>query len=445
MPSGLQTRLESLLFFLFPVTDPLGPGPSCSHLLPSGTRFDMAAPTLWQNRPPALSVTALTAQIQASLEADYDEVWVVGEVSSLRTPSSGHLYFTLKDERSQLRAVMFRGYAGLLRFHPEDGLEVIVKGRVSLYTARGDLQLYATTMEPRGRGEQQLAFEQLKAALAAEGLFTPERKRPLPFFPRCVGVVTALGGAAIHDILTILHQRCSNTRVIIRSTKVQGMGAGIEIAAGIRDLNDHGAVEVLIVGRGGGSREDLSAFNEEVVARAIAASAVPVVAAVGHEIDLSIADLVADRRAPTPTAAAEMVVPRWDDLHAQVDANARALAAAVLQLVSARRSAVVSLGKRLRDPRHQVAAFHDRLRAAAARLRMAFQRQHERSHGRLQELAATLHSLSPLAVLGRGYSLTRTLPEGKVVTDAATLTSGDLLRLTFAKGEARVRVEEVSA
>jgi len=405
----------------------------------------MAASALWQNRPPAFSVTALTAQIQASLETDFDDVWIVGEISSLRAPSSGHLYFTLKDERSQLRAVMFRGYAGLLRFRPEDGLEVIAKGRVSLYTARGDLQLYATMMEPRGLGEQQLAFAQLKAALEAEGLFAPERKRPLPFFPRCVGVVTALEGAAIHDILTILHQRCPNTRVIIRSTKVQGMGAGVEIAASIRDLNDHGAVEVLIVGRGGGSRDDLSAFNEEVVARAIVASAVPVVAAIGHEIDLSIADLVADRRAPTPTAAAEMVVPRWDDLHAQVDLNARALTAAVRQLLSERRIALVSLRKRLRDPRHRAAAFHDRLRAAAARLRIAFQRQHEHSHSRLQELAATLHSLSPLAVLGRGYSLTRTLPEGKIVTDAATLTSGNLLRLTFAKGEAHVRVEEVSA
>ena len=202
----------------------------------------MTASSLWQNRPHALSVTDLAARIQDSLEADFDEVWVIGEISSLRTPTSGHLYFTLKDDRSQLRAVMFRGYAGLLRFRPEDGLEVIVKGKVSLYTVRGDLQLYASLMEPRGLGAQQLALEQLKAALAAEGLFAPERKRPLPFFPRCIGVVTALGGAAIHDILTILYQRCPYTRVIIRSTKVQGVGAGVEIAASVRDLNDHGEV-----------------------------------------------------------------------------------------------------------------------------------------------------------------------------------------------------------
>lgn len=404
----------------------------------------MAAPSLWPNRPPVLSVSDLASRIQGALEADFAEVWVGGEVSSLRTPSSGHLYFTLKDERSQLRAVMFRGYAGLLRFRPEDGLEVVTKGRVSLYTARGDLQLYATLMEPRGLGAQQLALEQLKAALAAEGLFAPERKRPLPFFPRCVGVVTALGGAAVQDILTILYQRCPYLRVIIRSTKVQGMGAGIEIAAAVRDLNDHGEVEVIIVGRGGGSREDLSAFNEEVVARAIAASTVPVVAAVGHEIDLSIADVVADRRAPTPTAAAEMVVPRWDDLRAQVTAEERALVTTLQRLLMIRRDTVRHFGKRLQSPQRRVATLRQHLRMTAARLQTAFQRREERARGRLQELATALHNLSPLAVLGRGYSLTRTVPEGKLVTDAATLTPGDRLRLTFATGEARVRVEEVT-
>lgn len=371
-------------------------------------------------------------------------VWVVGEISGLRAPSSGHLYFTLKDDRSQIRAVMFRGQAGLLRFRPEDGLEVLVRGNVNVYPARGDLQLYAATMEPRGVGEQQLAFEQLKALLATEGLFAPERKRPLPFFPRCVGVVTALGGAAIHDILTILYQRCPYTRVIIRPTKVQGVGAGADIAAGIQDLNEHGEVEVLIVGRGGGSREDLSAFNEEIVARSIAASAVPVIAAVGHEIDLSIADLVADCRAPTPTAAAEMVVPRWEDLRAQVEDHAQALHAAMQRLLFEQRNTVEHLSKRLRHPGRQVAVLRDRLRAAAARVVLAMARRQERAHSRVQELTTALNSLSPLAVLGRGYSLTRTWAEGRVVTDAATLSPGENLRISFAKGEARVRVEEVS-
>ncbi len=395
-------------------------------------------------RPAALSVSDLAAAIQTSLDEEFQSVWVVGEISGLRAYSSGHLYFTLKDEKSQIRAVMFRGYAGLLRFRPEDGLAVLVRGNVSLYPARGDLQLYVSTMEPRGLGEQQLALEQLKAMLAAEGLFAAERKRPLPFFPRCVGVVTALGGAAIQDILTILHQRCPYTRVIIRSTKVQGIGAGVEIAAGIRDLNEHGEIEVLIVGRGGGSREDLSAFNEEVVARAIAASNVPVIAAVGHEIDLSIADLVADCRAPTPTAAAEMVVPRWEDLRAQVEDHAQTLQAVMQRFLLEQRGAVVYLGKRLRHPGRQAAVLREQLRARAVRLRLALERRQERAGSRVQELTVALNSLSPLAVLGRGYSLTRTWPGGKVVTDAATLTLGDRLRVSFAQGEARVRVEEVS-
>jgi exodeoxyribonuclease VII large subunit len=404
----------------------------------------MPSASLKQKPPHILTVTDLATQVREMLEGDFAEVWVSGEISGLRTPTSGHLYFTLKDEQSQIRAVMFRGYAGLLRFRPEDGLEVIIRGRMSLYTARGDLQLYATVMEPRGVGAQQLAFEQLKAMLAAEGLFAVERKRPLPFFPRCIGVVTALGGAAIQDILTILYQRCPYTRVIIRSSKVQGAGAGVELAASIRDLNDHGAVEVIIVGRGGGSREDLSAFNEEVLARAIASSAIPVVAAVGHEIDLSIADLVADCRAATPTAAAEMVVPRWDDLRARVETDYQALVLAMQHRLENSGELVAHLRKRLRDPRQALAVHHDRVQALTARLSSAFRLQHERAQARLQELTATLNSLNPLAVLGRGYSLTRTVPDGKVVRDAASLTSGDLVRLTFATGEARARIEEVS-
>ena len=391
----------------------------------------------------ALSVTDLASVIQGRLEADFGAVWVVGELSGLRTPASGHMYFTLKDDSSQLRGVMFRGYARLLRFRPEDGLEVLIKGRVSLYSARGDLQVYAASMEPRGLGGQQLALEQLKAKLAAEGLFAPERKRPLPFFPRRVGIVTALGGAALQDILTILHGRCPYTQVVVRPTKVQGAGAGVEIAAGINDLNEHGQVEVIIVGRGGGSREDLYAFNEEVVARAIAASDRPVIAAVGHEIDLSIADLVADSRAPTPTAAAEMVVPLWVDLSDRVGSTARALSTAMQRAVTDRRRQAGRLEERLRDPQHQVDALRERTRIALARLRSAFQRKNESVRAQLEDAAATLNSLSPLAVLGRGYSLTRTIPENAVVRDAATLRPGESLRLTFAQGEARARVEEV--
>ena len=398
----------------------------------------------WLDRPNVLTISDLTSQIRDRLEEDFRDVWVVGELSSYRAPSSGHLYFTLKDEESQVKAVMFRSYAGLLRFRPEDGLEVIVRGRVSVYPARGDLQLYTTIMEPRGVGAQQLALEQLKALLATEGLFAAERKRPLPFFPRCIGIVTALRGAAIQDILTILYQRCPYTRVIVRPTKVQGVGAGVEVAASIRDLNEHGEADVIIVGRGGGSREDLSAFNEEVVARAIAASAIPVVAAVGHEIDLSIADLVADRRAPTPTAAAEMVVPQWEELRAHVEERYQSLFTAIARQLLQHRDAVANLQKRLRDPRQMIAVNREYLRATIARLTTAFVRRHEQGRSQWQKLATALNSLSPLAVLGRGYSLTRMIPSGKVITDAATLIPGDSVRLTFARGEARATIDEVS-
>jgi exodeoxyribonuclease VII large subunit len=398
----------------------------------------------WLDRPNVLTISDLTSRIRDRLEEDFRDVWVVGELSSYRAPSSGHLYFTLKDEESQVKAVMFRSYAGLLRFRPEDGLEVIVRGRVSVYPARGDLQLYTTIMEPRGVGAQQLALEQLKALLATEGLFAAERKRPLPFFPRCIGIVTALRGAAIQDILTILYQRCPYTRVIVRPTKVQGVGAGIEVAASIRDLNEHGEADVIIVGRGGGSREDLSAFNEEVVARAIAASAIPVVAAVGHEIDLSIADLVADRRAPTPTAAAEMVVPQWEELRAHVEERYQSLFTAIARQLLQHQDAVANLQKRLRDPRQMIAVNREHLRATIARLTTAFARRHEQGRSQWQKLATALNSLSPLAVLGRGYSLTRMIPSGKVIADATTLIPGDSVRLTFARGEARATIDEVS-
>ena len=404
----------------------------------------MMTPAFEPGHARALSVSDLAGLIQGQLEADFGDVWVVGELSGLRTPASGHMYFTLKDDTSQLRGVMFRGYARLLRFRPEDGLEVLIKGRVSLYAARGDLQVYAASMEPRGLGEQQLALEQLKAKLAAEGLFAPERKRPLPFFPRRVGVVTALGGAAIQDILTILHGRCPYTQVVVRPAKVQGAGASVEIAAGINDLNEHGRVELIIVGRGGGSREDVYAVNEEVVARAIADSDRPVIAAVGHEIDLSIADLVADARAPTPTAAAEMVVPLWAALSDRVASTAQALLTAMQRAVIDRRHQARRLEERMRAPQHRVDALREQTRTALARLRSAFERQNEGARARLEDLAVTLNSLSPLAVLGRGYSLTRTIPENAVVRDAATLRPGEIVRLTFAQGEARARVEEVT-
>ena len=255
------------------------------------------------------TVTQLARRIRDTLDAGFGSVWVSGEISNWKRAMSGHCYFSLKDDESRLDAVLFRTQARALVFQPDDGMQVVVAGRAGLYPASGKLQLYVDAMEPLGLGALQRAFEQLKERLAAEGLFAIERKRPLPRFPRAIGIVTALRGAAIHDMLTTLARRWPLARVLVRPVRVQGDGAAADVAAAIGDLNRVPGVDVLIVGRGGGSLEDLWAFNEEVVARAIVASAVPVVSAVGHEVDFTIADFVADLRAPTPTAAAALVAP----------------------------------------------------------------------------------------------------------------------------------------
>jgi exodeoxyribonuclease VII large subunit len=437
--------------------------------------------------PAPLSVTQLTALVRNALDQEIGRVVVAGEISNLRAAGSGHLYFTLKDDRSQLRCAMFRSAAQLLVFRPADGQEVVVRGRVSLYPERGDLQLYVDALEPQGRGALQLAYEQLKARLAAEGLFDEARKRALPFFPRRIGIVTALGGAALHDILVILRTRCPALHVVIRPVRVQGPGAGLEIAQAIGDLNAHGELEVLIVGRGGGSLEDLWCFNEECVARAIAASRLPVVSAVGHEVDFTIADFVADHRAPTPTAAAEMVVPRLRDVTLMVERAAAGLAAALARRAGRERRQVDLLVRRLRDPRRRVHELRSanealvlRLEAALARRlaatrtqigalahRLAMQHPgarvatlattvaaHEHrlglaargalvaAGGRLTRAAAALDDLSPLAVLRRGYSLVRRLPEHAIVRDAAAVAPGDAIEITFAAGAVRARVED---
>jgi len=436
--------------------------------------------------PTPLTVSQLTALVRDVLEREVGTVLVAGEISNLHLAGSGHMYFTLKDDRSQVRCVMFRAAAQCLVFTPADGQEVIAQGQVGLYPARGDMQLYIDALEPQGRGALQLAFEQLKARLADEGLFDEARKRPLPFFPRHVGVVTALGGAALHDILVMLRQRCPGLHVLVRSTRVQGAGAAEDIVQAIADLNACAELEVLIVGRGGGSLEDLWCFNDERVARAIAGSRVPVVSAVGHEIDFTIADLVADRRAPTPTAAAELVVPRRADLIAMVERATAALAAALVRSSARQRERLTSLGRRLVDPRRRArdlrmraGALEDRLRGAirrcVARSRIAvagverrLEVQHPRaravagaravallrhrlelgvrraitgSHERVARAATALNGLSPLAVLHRGYSLTRRLPDRAIVRDAAMLARGDRIEVMFAVGRARARVE----
>lgn len=389
-----------------------------------------------------LSVSELNELVKGTLETRLDSVWVQGEISNYRVPPSGHCYFTLKDDRSQICAVLFRRQGMTLRFTPENGMSVLCFGKVSIYSARGDLQLYVQDMEPQGQGALYLAFEQLKKKLAAEGLFAPERKKPLPFLPGAIGIVSSDRGAALHDMLRIIRDRYSDRRVVIRPVKVQGDGAAREIAHGIADLNRFGEVDVIIVGRGGGSLEDLWAFNEEIVARAICASKIPIVSAVGHEIDFTIADFVADLRAPTPTAAAELILPRRRDLREQLRGLELRLLKEMEFTVETARDNLQAWVKRLADPGRKVRENQQRLDDLSMQLVKRFQQRVRQGRDRLAELAGRLGALSPLAVLERGYAIAHKLPEERIVKSAAALQKGDLIRVTFAEGQALCRVEE---
>jgi exodeoxyribonuclease VII large subunit len=388
----------------------------------------------------ALTVSELARRIRDVLDDGLREVWVVGEISNLRRPSSGHLYFCLKDRQAQVAAVMFRSAGQVLTFRPEDGLEVIVRGRVRLYDVRGDLQLYVDWMEPRGLGGMQLALEQLKKKLAAEGLFAAERKRPLPAWPRAVGVVTALTGAAVQDMLTVLRSRWPATRVVISPVRVQGKGAGPEICAALAALNQVDFVDVVIVGRGGGSVEDLWAFNEERVARAIAASRVPVISAVGHEIDFTVADLVADCRAPTPTAAASMVVPDRQELGERLVVLEHARMLAMQRRLRLAGERVRAGEQRLKDPRRVLETLRQRIDELGERATGGIQRRLRWSRDRLHGTEARLGALSPLAVLERGYSIVRR-DDGAVVRRSDEVEVGEALDVLLSQGRLRTRVE----
>lgn len=397
---------------------------------------------LFEKQPRSfLTISELNEVIKGTLEAELEAFWVVGEISNFHVPPSGHYYFTLKDDKSQIAAVMFRRQGLGLSFVPENGMEVLCFGRVSLYSVRGDLQLYVETMEPRGQGALYLAFEQLKKKLGAEGLFSEERKRSLPFLPASIGIVTSEKGAALRDMLRIIGDRYPDRRIVIRPVKVQGEGAADEIAAGIAELGRSGEVDVMIVGRGGGSLEDLWAFNEEIVARAIFASPVPVISAVGHEIDFTIADFVADHRAPTPTAAAETVVPEKSDLIERIlGLQDQLLRSMQLKLETAKES-WHGMVKRLTDPRRKLRENQQRLDELSVDLVRRFQDRLRQSKDRLARVAGRLDALSPLAVLDRGYSIAHKIPEERIVKDSSSLSVGDLLRITFAKGRTTCRVE----
>ena len=431
-------------------------------------------------RVKALGVTQFVRMVREALEVNLDQCWIVGEVSNARFAPSDHLYFTLKDSRSALAVVMFRSACQKLRFKLTDGMEVMVRGRASLYEARGALQFYAEEVQPRGAGALQLAFEQLKARLSAEGLFDAARKRPLPFMPRTIGLVTALGGAALHDMMTVLLDRYPNLHLIIRPARVQGAGAGAEVAEALDDLNRDGRTQVIIVGRGGGSLEDLWAFNEEVVARAIYRSAIPVVSAVGHEVDYTIADFVADARAPTPTAAAHMIVPRKAELRGRLDETSATLAGAINSTLAFHRRHLTHFAERVREPRSILRQIRQRLDEAAAdvidavvgtlharrqevlglaarlrapraelkrrelmtleeRLVLAGARAAQARRERLGALAARLDSLSPLRVLERGYAVVTDANSGRAIVNAATVNIGDELEIRLRSGRLRAR------
>jgi exodeoxyribonuclease VII large subunit len=398
-------------------------------------------PLFARQAPRFFTISELNQIIKGTLEQELDGLWVIGEVSNFRVPPSGHYYFTLKDDKSQISAVMFRRQGLALVFAPENGMEVLCFGKVSLYPARGDLQLYVENMEPRGQGALYLAFEQLKKRLSAEGLFAEARKKALPFLPASIGIVTSEKGAALRDMLRIIGDRYPDRRIIVRPVRVQGEGAAEEIASGITELGGLGQVDVMIVGRGGGSLEDLWAFNEEIVARSIFASPVPVISAVGHEIDFTIADFVADLRAPTPTAAAEVVVPRKSELVDQVmDLEAQLLQWMRRKLELARED-WSGFVKRLADPERKLRETQQHVDELSVDLVRRWRDRIRQFKDRLVQGGGRLDALSPLAVLDRGYSIAHKIPEEKLVKDTASLDVGDFLRVTFAKGKAICRVE----
>ena len=434
------------------------------------------------------TVSELTGLLRTSIEEQFSDILLEGEISNLRAPGSGHVYCTLKDKTSQIRAVLFRSSAVRLRFALQEGMHVIVRGRLTVYELRGEYQIVLDTVEPKGIGALQLAFEQLKERLAAEGLFDQDRKKPIPAFPRTVGIVTSLTGAAVRDILTVLRRRWPTLHILIAPVQVQGESAGRQIAEALSALNDWGAVDVIIVGRGGGSLEDLWSFNEEIVVRAIAASQAPVVSAVGHEIDVTLADFVADLRAPTPSAAAEAVVPVLADIlerlreltvrtgqvmlrhcafeRQRLDAGIRGVADVRfrLQEVAQRTDDMVD---RLREMVQQIlTAGRERIHVAQRDLSglnpilvikqglatvPQFSKRLEGQMGavlaqhrhRIHATLAQLNTLSPLAILGRGYCILHTVPAGQILHRANDVKVGQEIVAQLARGQLSCMVTRV--
>jgi exodeoxyribonuclease VII large subunit len=431
-------------------------------------------------------VRDLVSAVRAHIEREYSDAWVEGEISNFRAPDSGHLYFTLKDGNAQIRVVTFRSSARLLRFRPADGLQVVVRGRVTVYEDRGELQISAEYIEPKGAGSLQLAFEQLKAKLEAEGLFAAERKKPIPTLPARIGIVTSAQAAALRDILNVIERRHHSVNLLIYPAQVQGDAASVEVAAGVRYFNQHDNVDVIVIARGGGSAEDLAAFNDEALARMVAASEIPIISAVGHETDFTIVDFVADLRAPTPSAAAELVIRSRQEIEDHAAALHERLARAMryrlligrqaltelaqhgafarmMELVRQRQQKLDDLTHRLEVAERQLleqllrrwemvaaAVRHYDLRMILAGMRRelesgtaalaAIMRNVLLLHRvRSERLQTALESLSPLAILDRGYALVFD-PEGKLLKDARGIHVGDEISARLAHGEIRAAV-----
>lgn len=433
------------------------------------------------------TVSELTRKIKAILEQNFPFIWISGEISNFRMPSSGHFYFTLKDETSQIQTVMFRGQNQNLKFVPEDGTSVTGLGRVSVFEPRGSYQVILEYLEPKGVGALQVAFEQLKKKLDDEGLFDEQYKKPLPFLPEKIGLITSPTGAVVHDILHIIKRRFPGIPLDIVPVKVQGDGAIAAIVAAVELLNQLRSVDVIILARGGGSLEDLQAFNSEAVARAIFASEIPIISAVGHETDYTISDFAADLRAPTPSAAAELVVPIKGDLYRKINELKYFIILNLQRYIKNYRSQVGSLRERLADPKKKVidhrlkldedtdrlirammnqvqmrrerlawrfdklsynnpsfyvTKLNDKLNFISALLHQSIRSCVSSRQARLREVNAKLDSLNPTAILARGFSITRTLPETIIVRDSATVSRGQALEIVLARGSLTCDVKE---
>lgn len=384
----------------------------------------------------------LNALARDLLEGSFSQVWVEGEISNFSRPASGHLYFTLKDDRAQVRCALFKTKAQWLRFQPRDGLQVLARGRLTLYEARGDYQLVLEHLEAAGEGALRQALEVLCRKLEAEGLFSAARKRRLPEFVRCLGLITSPHGAAVRDVLSVLARRFPLIEVDLLPVPVQGEGAAAQILATLQRAAGSGRYDALLITRGGGSLEDLWAFNDEALARAVAASPVPVVSAVGHEIDTSLCDLAADLRAATPSAAAELLVPERTALIARLAHAQQRLQQAWQRHLSTRaqRCDLASLRLQAGHPAQRLLRGNDRLRALQTRLELAWSRQLDRQRHQLQALAGTLSGISPLATLARGYSLLQR-SDGTVLHSHRQVAPGDAVTARLAEGRLRLRVE----